>query len=337
MKNKIVLYTGLGIISLIIIFLLYFNYLIGTTPVDKEVIFEVRKGQSTEQIIDELNKIGYLQPKSLYYYFIGFIKIKDNSFLQAGYYKFPAKISNYEIINSLLEGKNLYSIKVTLPEGMNIYEYASIFKNKLNIDSTEFVNMAMNTEFLQKHNIQAISAEGYIFPSTYQFIPNVSANKILSTLINEQTNRWKESYDQQASVLGYNKHQILTLASIIEAETTVADERAKVSGLYHNRLRKGMLLQADPTVQYAIGRKERVLKSDLRINNPYNTYLYTGLPPGPINNPSINSIIATLYPEEHNYLFMVAKNDGSGLHNFAENYRDHLKFVNQFRQSRRNQ
>lgn len=336
MKNKIVLYFGLAIIAIVIIFLLYFNYLIGTTPVDKEIVFEVRKGQSTEQIIDELNKYGYLQPKTLYYYFIGFIKIKDNSYLQAGYYKFPAKISNFELINSLLEGKNLYSIKVTLPEGKNIFEYASIFKNKLNIDSTEFINMAMNTEFLQKNKIQVNSAEGYIFPSTYQFVPNVSVRKILSTLINEQNSRWKESYDQQASALGFNKHQILTLASIIEAETTVADERAKVSGLYHNRLRKGMLLQADPTVQYAIGRKDRVLKSDLRINNPYNTYINAGLPPGPINSPSINSIIATLYPEEHNYLFMVAKNDGSGLHNFAENYREHLKFVNQFRKSRRN-
>jgi len=337
MRNKIVLYSGLAIIAIVIIFLLYFNYLIGTTPVDKEVIFEVRKGQSTELIIDELNKIGYLQPKTLYYYFIGFIKIKDNSFLQAGYYKFPANISNYDVINSLLQGKNLYSIKVTLPEGKNIFEYASIFKNKLNIDSAEFVNLAMNTEFLQNHNIQASSAEGYIFPSTYQFIPNVSVRKILATLLNEQSNRWKESYDQQASVLGYNKHQILTLASIIEAETTVADERAKVSGLYHNRLRRGMLLQADPTVQYAIGKKDRVLKRDLNLNNPYNTYVYAGLPPGPINSPSINSIIATLYPEEHNYLFMVAKNDGSGLHNFAENYSEHLKFVKQFRKSKRNQ
>jgi len=336
MKNKIVLYTSLGIISIIIAFLLYFNFLIGNAPVDKEIIFEVKKGQSTEQIIDELNKIGYLQPKSLYYYYIGFIKVKDNSFLQAGFYKFPPKITNHDLINSLLEGKNLYSIKVTLPEGMNIYEYASIFKNKLKIDSAEFINIAFDKDFLKSQNINENSAEGYIFPSTYNFIPNISVRKILSTLTNEQSKRWKESYDQQASLIGFNKHQVLTLASIIEAETTVPDERAKVSGLYHNRLRMNMLLQADPTVQYALGRKDRVLKSDLKVNNPYNTYLYTGLPPGPINNPSINSIIATLYPEEHNFLFMVAKNDGSGLHNFAETYKEHLKFVSQFRRSRNN-
>ncbi len=336
MRNKIVLYTALGLISIIVTFLLYFNFLIGNAPVDKEIIFEVRKGQSTEEIIDELNKLGYLQPKSLYYYYIGFIKVKDNSFLQAGFYKFPAKITNHDLINSLLEGKNLYSIKVTLPEGMNIYEYASIFKNKLKIDSAEFINIAFDKDFLKSHNINANSAEGYIFPSTYNFIPNISVRKILSTLTNEQSKRWKESYDQQASLIGFNKHQVLTLASIIEAETTTPDKRAKVSGLYHNRLRMNMFLQADPTVQYALGRKDRVLKIDLKVNNPYNTYLYTGLPPGPINNPSINSIIATLYPEEHNYLFMVAKNDGSGLHNFAETYKEHLKFVSQFRRSRNN-
>ena len=219
---------------------------------------------------------------------------------------------------------------------MNIFEYASIFKNKLNIDSTEFINLSHNKELLAKYNIKANSIEGYIYPSTYNFIPNTPISKILNTLLSEQVSKWKESYEQQANFLGFSKHQIITLASIVEAETTVPDERAKVSGLYHNRLRINMLLQADPTVQYAIGSKSRLTKNDLKIDNPYNTYRYVGLPPAPINNPSLNSIIATLYPEDNNYLYMVAKNDGSGLHNFSESYNRHLDYVKQFKKSREN-
>ncbi len=334
MRNKIFLYLSLGLISFFIIFLLYFNYILAESAVNQDIIYEVKSGQSTESIINDLNKFGYLKPKILYYYFIGFLKIKDSAYLQAGYYKFPANISNYEVINSLLEGKNQYSIKVTLPEGMNIYEYASILKSKLNIDSLEFIKLAFDKNFLQEKNIYANSAEGYIFPSTYHFVPNISIKKILSTLVNEQSKRWKESYDQQAKSIGLNKNQVLTLASIIEAETTVSDERARVSGLYLNRIKYNMLLQADPTVQYAIGKKTKLTNSDLHIDNPYNTYRYIGLPPGPINNPSINSIIACLYPEDNDYLYMVAKNDGSGLHNFSSNYKEHLKFVYQYRKSR---
>ncbi len=331
---KIVLYVSLAVIILLISFLLYFNILLGSVPLDKDVYFEIKKGTSTEEIIKELNQIGLLKPHDLFYLYLGFVKFKDNTYIQAGYYHFPKGFSNDDVIISIINGTNLYSIKVTLPEGMTIREYAGIFSKKLNIDSAEFIELSFNKDFLLKQDLNTESAEGYVFPSTYQFLPNTKIDRILSNLIKEQNKNWKAGYKEQAELLKMSKHQILTLASIIEAETPLEDEKARVSGLYHNRLNKGMLLQADPTVQYALGNKKALSRKDLNIISLYNTYKYRGLPPGPINNPSISSIIAALYPEENHFTFMVATGDGSGRHNFSENYHEHLKFVKDFKKNK---
>lgn len=130
-----------------------------------------------------------------------------------------------------------------------------------------------------------------------------------------------------------SRHQVVTLASIVEAETPVLEERPRVAGVYINRLEKGMLLQADPTVQYALNKFSRLTYSDLNYDSPYNTYRYAGLPPSPINSPSKSSIDAVLNYEKHNFIYFVAKGDGSGLHNFARTYEEHLKNVSLYRKN----
>jgi len=133
-----------------------------------------------------------------------------------------------------------------------------------------------------------------------------------------------------------NMHEILTMASIVEGETRVADERARVAGVYYNRLNIGMLLQADPTIQYIVSDSpRRILYRDLSINSPYNTYMYGGLPPGPVNNPGPAAIHAALYPESHEYYYFVA--DGEGRHTFTRNYEEHLRAVRRFREWRARQ
>lgn len=329
--NRIVLYILSILIILLISGLLYFNFLLNDKPYQKELIINIEKGESTSQIIKKLNSYGYLKPNFLFYYYIGFLKLKDNVFIQAGFYKFLPNMSNYEIINSLINGKNLYTIKVTLPEGLRLNEYAKIIEDKLGIKELDFINLCKNKEIIEKFNIPADNLEGYLYPSTYYFQPNISTESLIVKLLNEHLKIWNQDFENQSKLLGMNKHKIITLASIIEAETPVDDEKSIVSGLYHNRLRKNMLLQADPTVQYALNTREPLKLSDLKYNSIYNTYIYKGLPPTPINNPSLSSIIAALYPSEHNFYYMVAIGDGSGRHYFSQTYSEHLKNIKKYK------
>jgi UPF0755 protein len=203
--------------------------------------------------------------------------------------------------------------------------FASILQNKLNIDSAEFVRLCNDTNICNKFKIDYFSLEGYLKPATYNFSVDMNVLNIINILVGEQMKELNK-YENEYKKNNFNKHQILTLASIIEAETPVINERKKVSGVYHNRLNKKIPLCADPTIQYILEKhKSRLLYSDLEINSPYNTYKNVGLPPAPINSPSPSSIEAAIYPEEHKYYYFVAKGDGTNTHNFANTHEEHLK------------
>ena len=173
-------------------------------------------------------------------------------------------------------------------------------------------------------------------PNTYQFYWNTSAEEFVERMLKEYSNFWNSSRKKKASKLGLNYCEISILASIIEKEQNIRlDERPVIAGLYLNRLDKGMKLQSDPTVIFALGdfTIRRVLKKDLKFDSPYNTYIYSGLPPGPICIPSINAIDAVLNATKHNYIFMCAKEDFSGYHNFAKNVREHNKNAKMYRRA----
>jgi UPF0755 protein len=224
---------------------------------------------------------------------------------------------------------------VTFPEGITVNRFSAILKKNLGVDSLEFITLANSDSLLNAWNIGAPSFEGFLKPDTYEFYWQQPAIDILRFLVQQQNKLWQEKFASRALQQGKSRLEILTLASIVEAETPRPEERARIAGVYHNRLEKGMKLEADPTVQYSIGETRRLRYKDLEYKDIYNTYVHTGLPPGPINSPSASSIEAALNPEENSYYFFCAKGDGSNTHSFATSASEHAVNVLQYRRNRK--
>jgi len=258
--------------------------------------------------------------------------------IKAGRYSIPNGLNYLQLIELLIEGRPAEQISVTIPEGIWQHDLAKLLKENLGIDSLTIVELSKSNSFLNSLGVEADNLEGYLLPETYFFFTNSTAEEVLRRMKNEMDKIFN-SADIQARMkeLKMNKHQILTIASIIEGESNKLSEFKTISGVYHNRLKKGMLLQADPTVQFLIRERKnkKVFYKDLEIDSKFNTYKYAGLPPAPINNPGKAAVLAALYPETHNYYFFVA--DGRGGHNFSQNHIQHTENVARYREWRRNQ
>lgn len=223
---------------------------------------------------------------------------------------------------------------ITIPEGLNIRDVAGILQHDLGTDSAAFVRTCLDSVLCYQLAVPAHSLEGYLFPNTYNFYVNTPPRTIAERMVDHFFSRLGDSLKTRIHNSGLSLHEVITLASLIEGEVQVQSEATLVSAVYRNRLRKGMALEADPTIQYIIPDGPRRLRhSDLQIDNPYNTYRHTGLPPGPICNPGMRSIIAALNPANVGYLYFVAQGDGS--HAFSQNYADHLTAKKKLDQIRR--
>ena len=242
--------------------------------------------------------------------------------LKAGLYRLPLGESNAKVVRILRKGE-VAEIKVSLPEGIRARKMASIFQRKVGVDSAKFMALVKDTAFVHALGIDANSLAGYLFPNTYFFPYEAGAKIVIRTLVDHFQKVFNDTLKNRTKEMGWTIHQVVTLASIIEGEAKIDSERALISAVYHNRLKKGMLLQASPTIQFLIPNgPRRLLNKDLEIDSPYNTYRHPGLPPGPINNPGRKSILAALYPAKVDYLYFVAKGDGS--HVFTTTLRAHL-------------
>ena len=217
-------------------------------------------------------------------------------------------------------------IKITIPEGYKMSNIATLFEEKIKIDVEEFISLCYNEDFISTLGIvNASSLEGYLFPDTYIFLKSYTEKDIIEIMVKQFLFNYNEYIDNSNTNL--NRSEIVILASIIQGEAMYDDEMKTISSVYHNRLNKNMLLQADPTIQYILPKtKKRILVKHTKIKNPYNTYLYNGLPPGPINNPGISAIIAAAYPIKTDYLYFVA--DNKGRHIFNKTFKAHLKSKN---------
>jgi len=254
--------------------------------------------------------------------------------IPAGRFRIEKASTNYAIIDQLVNGKQLTK-KVTIREGWTISMIAKELDEKLGIKTHFFEDATHNKNLLSKWGIQAKSFEGYLFPNTYQFNENESPSDIINVMVQEYKRNLSDEMLVQMNQIKMSEQEVLTLASIIEGEAIYDKERAIISGVYHNRLKKGMRLQADPTIQYILeDGPRRLLNRDLKIVSPYNTYLNKGLPPGPINNPGIESIKAALFPTESDYLYFVAR--GDGYHTFSKTEKQHNKAKRDFQKVRRN-
>jgi UPF0755 protein len=234
----------------------------------------------------------------------------------------------------LARGKKA-ALRFTVPEGLTILDIAEIAGARLGIAEDSFVRAARDPKTATALLGFAVpSAEGFLRPETYVLPADINAGELIRFMVEGFKSSWKPEWDARLDSLKMTRLQLVTLASIVEGEARADEEREIIAGVYRNRLRIGMALQADPTVQYAISlkrgrRKSRLFQKDYQIESPYNTYLHPGLPPGPVNSPGMRSIEAALYPADVRYLYFVARPDGR--HVFTRTYGEHLRAIRQIR------
>lgn len=312
-------------------FLSIIFWLPNTFDTDEKVLF-VWRGATFNAVVDSLEQHGIIASR-LTFELAGRL-LNSTTSLKVGKYVFKSGISNSELLHSLSTGRSRQLIPVLIPEGTRLRAIPGRVAAALGVDGEQLLALCSDSVFIRSQGLTVPTLEGYLLPDTYLFHWQTDEREIISRMVEAFKAFYNDSLIARQRELGMTLHQVVTLASIVEGEAQIDSERAIIAGVYHNRLRKRMRLEADPTIQYAlVDGPRRLLYEDLRVNSPYNTYRYYGLPPGPINNPGRRAILATLYPESHGYLFFVATGDGG--HRFARTYDEHLKNVKSFRKFRR--
>lgn len=244
--------------------------------------------------------------------------------VKSGHYIIKDGMSNNDLVNLLRSG-NQTPIKVTFNNIRTKPELSGIISKYIEADSISLLESLNDKSLLKELEVNEETILTLFLPNTYEFWWNTNAEDFIRRMHKEHRSFWSASRIKQAKAVGLTPEKVSILAAIVDEETIKPDEKPKVAGLYLNRLNKGIRLQADPTVKYALGdfSIQRVLSKDLEIDSPYNTYKYSGLPPGPIRIPSISGIKAVLNRTKHDYFYMCAKEDFSGYHNFAKTLKQH--------------
>ncbi|RPH48196.1 MAG: endolytic transglycosylase MltG [Desulfobacteraceae bacterium] len=296
----------------------------GRDDVTKFVVIE--KGQSFNATLDALAKAGVIT-NPLKFKLFARIKGYDKK-IHAGEYALSPVMPPALILDTMLRGK-VYLHKITVPEGYNMQQVAEVISGAGFGTVENLMKITTDPVFLQEKRIHAGTLEGYLYPNTYYFPKDEPCENIISAMVEKFQSVFSPEWEKRAKELGFSIHEIITLASIIEKETASQDERRIISSVFHNRLKKGMRLETDPTVIYGIKNyKGNITRKHLSDRTPYNTYKIPGLPPGPIAGPGYESIKAALYPAETDYLFFVSKNDGT--HIFSADFKEHGRAVRKY-------
>ena len=299
------------------------NYYKGNSPVE----FVVQKGETLTEISDQLYSKKIINGK-IKFRIAAFLLGAERRIRPARYY-IPNGLSYVGLVDYFMSDKADFLKTFLILNGSNIPSIASRLQSETLIDSAAVVNLSKNKKFLDSLGLHSNSLLGYMLPEKYDIYERSSPEEALRIIYKGFQNFLSDSLKLRAKKLGYSVPQIITLASIIEGETNKKSEMPLIASVYLNRLKTGMKLQADPTIEFLQpGKWKRLNYNDLKINSPYNTYEHNGLPPGPINNPGKIAILAVLYPAHTNYLYFVA--NGKGGHNFSSNYQDHLQNVEHY-------
>ena len=321
------IFTGLILITTLLLTVYYWPQ----NNMSKNVKVVINQGESLDIISKNLFNKGVITNKRIFQ-LITKIKGLDTS-IPIGTFNLKSVNVNKDIINHLVFGIPERR-RITILEGWNSRQLAKHLSNEMGLDYDNIIKTVTDKNFIKSMKIQSESLEGYLYPDTYFFYDGVDEISVIKRLVRESQVFWNDSNIAMANSMNFSQHEILTLASIIEGEAIYDSERPIISAVYHNRLKRGMKLQADPTIQYVIeDGPRRLLNKDLRIKSPYNTYLYKGLPPGPINSPGFMSLHAALYPQENEYLYFVAK--GDGYHTFSKNEKEHERAKRAFQRVRK--
>lgn len=292
-----------------------------TTPTKR---VEVRKGNRTSSILKQLQTAGVLRDQYVPLVYMKLLRSTDS--LKAGVYEFDRPMSATEVIEKLAKG-DVTLRSVTIREGLDRYAIGKLFSSAGFGSESEWNKVTGDPELVRDLAPDATSLEGYLFPDTYKFDPGTTPRTIAKKMVEN----FRSHFNSELAYIttGLNAHQTVTLASIVETEAQLPQERPLVASVYLNRYRRRMLMGADPTVIYAMKLAGRwngnIRKADLQIDSPYNTYRYPGLPPGPIANPGVASLRAAAAPAATSYLYFVAKHDGS--HAFSLNLQEHNRNV----------
>jgi peptidoglycan lytic transglycosylase G len=255
--------------------------------------------------------------------------------LKSGVYLLHQDQSWSDVVAALERGRGVEQ-RFTVREGLRLAEVADLARAQLRIPRDSFLAAAEDSSLLVSLGLpaEAPSAEGYLYPTTYLLPLRIGARELVRVMAHQFTQQWSPEWQARLDSLHFSRHELVTLASIVEAEVRYDPDRPFVSAVYHNRLKRGMRLEADPTVSYAYGRRlRRVWEKNLAVRSPYNTYLHTGLPPGPIGQPGRAGLVAALYPADVPFLYFVAQPDGK--HIFSVTYAEHLVAIQRVKQLRR--
>ncbi len=305
------------------------DYLAEPISPEEPELFVIESGSSVRAIARQLEQEGWIKSARL---FEIYVIINDyQGSLQAGTYQFQDGEDLFAIANRLVTGQ-IASFRITIPEGFTVDEIIERLAGFEHLSETDLIQVLEDDRLIRDYfpENQEVEwpQEGFLFPDTYNFSYEMEPAAIFNTMINRFENRWLERFENAEDT--YTINEYVTMASLVEKEAQLIEEKSLIAGVIYNRLARNMRLQLDATVQYVLeSRVSRVLYGHLEIDSPYNTYLINGLPPGPIASPGDDALAAVLEPEESDYLFYFARPDGS--HVFTETYEEHLERLREFR------
>lgn len=338
MKTRHTIYCFLvgfmGLVSIVVCLLLFDFWLFLRLPGSadrtiREII--IQPGMNVTAVARILHDEGIISDPRKFYYLCRYRQAGQR--LKAGEYAFSAFSTPEQVLDRIVEGRvSLH--RVTVPEGFTVREIARTLKEKGLASEATVLRHAADPQWIRSLGIESSSLEGYLFPDTYHFNRSQGEEVMLKAMVTQFWRRLPEGWEQRSHELGMTLHEIVTLASLVEKEAIVDAERARIAGVFFNRLARGMPLQSDPTAVYDLENfSGPILWSHLKRESPYNTYRNKGLPLGPICNPGSKSIQAVLHAEKVPYLYFVSNNDGT--HSFSENLQEHSRAVSRYRELRR--
>ncbi len=324
---------ALAAIAVFILFIwLAFELHVPRKIASDRVIFEVPRGMGVNGVAEMLGKQGLI--RSPLSFVVGYRLFFYPQKIRAGEYALAPPVKAKEILDLMVKGRVLLH-SVTVPEGLAALEIEPLVSPLLSDAEEGFAAAFRNTETIAALDPRAENLEGYLYPETYSFPRGIDAAEVVDAMVNQFKAVFEERWRERTRTLRMSLRQVVILASLIEKETSIPEEKRLVSAVFHNRLRIGMKLDCDPTIIYALklrgAYQGRLRKKDLAVDSPYNTYLYPGLPPGPICNPGREALEAALYPAEEEFLYFVSKNDGS--HHFSRTFTEHQNAVRRFQKS----
>lgn len=331
MRKKVIITTlcSMIVVAILCVGAAYYTFFVPNTRNTSNEQIVVPRNATYAQLLDTLRTHDLLENEATFKIVVKALRFRT---MRMGKYSIEPDINNYKLVRLLRAGQH-YPVKFSFNNIRTIEQLIEKIGDKFFFEPEELDALLCDTIFLAKHGFNKFTIPALFIPNSYEIYYDISAEGFFEKMLGQYQQFWNDTRTKQAEEIGLTPIEVSTLASIVEEENFRPAEKAIIAGLYINRLNKGMLLQSDPTVKFAIGdfTRKRILNEDLKIDNPYNTYKYKGLPPGPIRIPESSTIDSVLHYSHHNYLFMCAKEDLSGYHNFTQSAAQHAQNAARYR------